>query len=76
MIGQMAMQAALRDELRAVRQPESFEETLSLLTFAIASVERLKGLDPGQLDRLRQAGIRLANASIRHNKLAKAESAK
>jgi len=44
-----------------VRRDE-FEFTMSMLTAGIGRAERLTDLNPDQVDRLRQAVIRLSNA--------------
>jgi hypothetical protein len=55
------------DAIRAVRHSGQFEPCLSMLTVAIGDVERLTDLQPDQIDRLRQAVIRLSNAERKHS---------
>lgn len=51
------------DSIRSVRRESlPFEKVMSSLTVAIGDVERLPDLEPDQLNRLRQAVIRLSNA--------------
>lgn len=51
------------DSIRGLRnQTLTFERAMSDLTVAIGNVERLTDLDEGQINRLRQAVIRLSNA--------------
>jgi hypothetical protein len=56
------------DAIRAVRHSGQFEPCLSMLTVAIGDVERLTDLQPDQIDRLRQAVIRLSNAERKHSR--------
>ena len=51
------------DSIRGLRnQTLTFETVISGLTCEIGRVERLTDLQPDQIDRLRQAVIRLSNA--------------
>lgn len=43
------------------RQPESFEEAISVLLLGIGSIERIKALESEQQARFRQAVVRLSN---------------
>lgn len=56
------------DSMRGLRSPQTFEEGMSRLTVAIGNIERLTDLTPDQLDRLRQAVIRLSNAERKASK--------
>lgn len=56
------------DAIRHVRHSGKFEPTMSALVCAIGDVERLGDLAPEQLDRLRQAVIRLSNAERKASK--------
>ena len=56
------------DSMRGLRSPQTFEEGMSRLTVAIGNIERLTDLTPDQLDRLRQAIIRLSNAERKASK--------
>ncbi len=54
------------DAIRSIRtEADPFEKVLSGLTCEIGRVERLTDLDEGQINRLRQAVIRLSNAERR-----------
>jgi len=60
------------DSMRGLRnQSLNFETAMSALTVAIGNTERLTDLEPGQLDRLRQAVIRLSNCERKQSKGAK-----
>lgn len=57
------------DSMRGLRnQSITFEAVISGLTCEIGRVERLTDLTPDQLDRLRQAVIRLSNAERKASK--------
>ena len=57
------------DSMRGLRnQSITFEAVISGLTCEIGRVERLTDLTPDQLDRLRQAAIRLSNAERKASK--------
>ena len=57
------------EAIRSVQtQANPFEKVLSGLTCEIGRVERLTDLTPDQLDRLRQAVIRLSNAERKASK--------
>ena len=57
------------DAIRSLRnQTLTFEHVMSSLTVAIGDAERLPALAPDQLDRLRQAVIRLSNAERKASK--------
>lgn len=57
------------DSIRGLRnQALTFEAAMSSLTVAIGNMERLSDLEPDQIDRLRQAVIRLSNAERKHTK--------
>ena len=57
------------EAIRSVQtQANPFEKVLSGLTCEIGRVERLTDLTPDQLDRLRQAVIRLSNAERKHGR--------
>lgn len=45
-----------------------FEEAMSDLICQIGMIERLNDLEPDQLDRLRQAVIRLSNSERKHSR--------
>ena len=57
------------DSMRGLRnQSITFESVISGLACEIGRVERLTDLTPDQLDRLRQAVIRLSNAERKASK--------
>ena len=57
------------DSMRGLRnQSITFEAVISGLTCEIGRVERLTDLTPDQLDRLRQAVIRLSNSERKHSR--------
>ena len=56
------------DSMRGLRSPQTFEEGMSRLTVAIGNIERLTDLTPDQLNRLRQAVIRLSNSERKHSR--------
>ena len=56
------------DSMRGLRSPQTFEEGMSRLTVAIGNIERLTDLTPDQIERLRQAVIRLSNAERKASK--------
>lgn len=56
------------DSIRGLRNTTlNFERVMSSLTVAIGDAERLSDLEPDQLDRLRQAVIRLSNSERKHS---------
>lgn len=57
------------DSIRGLRnQTLTYERAMSDLTVAIGNIERLTDLTPDQLNRLRQAVIRLSNAERKMNR--------
>ena len=58
----------MTESLRIIHHSGQFEPCMSALTAAIGDVERLSALAPDQLDRLRQAVIRLSNAERKASK--------
>jgi hypothetical protein len=56
------------DAMRGLRnQTLTYETAMSALTVAIGNTERLTDLTPDQMDRLRQAVIRLSNCERKHS---------
>jgi hypothetical protein len=57
------------DSIRGLRnQTLTFEAAMSALTVAIGNMERLSDLEPDQINRLRQAVIRLSNCERKHSR--------
>jgi len=57
------------DSIRGLRnQTLTFEAAMSSLTVAIGNMERLSDLEPDQINRLRQAVIRLGNCERKHSR--------
>jgi hypothetical protein len=57
------------DSIRGLRNATlNFEREMSALTVAIGNMERLSDLEPDQINRLRQAVIRLSNCERKYSR--------